>query len=428
MGYGQYSGGYIEPSRQIARTGVTGRGRVKQVFDYPQLAHVWAQQTQEHGRSPKGQMYFHVETIFSYGPHYPIARFTDATLDGKRVVLFNSEKSSNTTEKHKGCVRDALNGLPVRVFTVEHVNNQGYGADRMHAVNVAHLVDMFETSAKRLAKAHVKNWQTDRDSETWEDLQPGDVVAVRIKALRESALKVRDYCRAFGIEFPSIDLDGKTDKIREAFARYHDPKQVAKRAASQSKKGLRHWTIASHVAAFFEGVTDAKPNLHFVGYSAKQAIAEQYGFSSWSLENTIARRHAQLMNARKPRNPDSSRVTAAEWKEGKGRSIDDNGFDLPTFVRRNGNNLETSRGAECPFNHAVAAFLRAQQCRMTGKSWHRNGQQIRVGHFQVDSIDEYGNMTAGCHTLQWSEMLRLAIREVPHLVKPSFGLPVVLRA
>ncbi len=118
------------------------------------------------------------------------------------------------------------------------------------------------------------------------------------------------------------------------------------------------------------------------------------------------------------------RVTPDAWQSGIG-AANQYGYS-ETLVRRKGDTLETSRGASCPFAHAVVAFVKAQDCRRTGNAWKRNGQTIRVGHFQVDSIDAEGNMIAGCHTLEWQEMLRLALKEVPHLVKPRFGLPAVL--
>lgn len=88
--------------------------------------------------------------------------------------------------------------------------------------------------------------------------------------------------------------------------------------------------------------------------------------------------------------------------------------------------LETSRGAEVPFKQAVYAFLRAQECRRTGTPWRANGEQIKVGFFALACIDAEGNITAGCHTLEWSEMLRLALKEVPHLVRAQYPVPALV--
>lgn len=72
--------------------------------------------------------------------------------------------------------------------------------------------------------------------------------------------------------------------------------------------------------------------------------------------------------------------------------------------------------------------MRAQACRSQRKEWHRNGEQIAVGHFQLDSVTADGDIKAGCHTIAWSEMLRLALLEVPHVVKATFPVPAIATA
>jgi hypothetical protein len=119
-------------------------------------------------------------------------------------------------------------------------------------------------------------------------------------------------------------------------------------------------------------------------------------------------------------------LSADDWRNGAGDTYQ-YGF-AETLLRRKADTLQTSRGAECPFAHAVIAFRKAQECRANGTTWQRNGQQIRVGVFNVDSIDAQGNMRAGCHSLKWEEMERLAIREIPNVVKPRFGLPALINS
>lgn len=96
-------------------------------------------------------------------------------------------------------------------------------------------------------------------------------------------------------------------------------------------------------------------------------------------------------------------------------SVDDNGN---AYVRRAGDNLETSQGASVPWEHAVKAFRFIALCRATGKAWKRNGHVVRVGHYQVDSIDAEGNMRAGCHSFAWEHMKACAEREGVN-VEPS---------
>lgn len=110
-----------------------------------------------------------------------------------------------------------------------------------------------------------------------------------------------------------------------------------------------------------------------------------------------------------------------------------NGESLPhyhlggeTIVRRKGERLETSRGAQVPFRAAVAVYVKAQHCRANGASWKRNGETMPVGSFQLDRIAPDGAINVGCHTIGFPAMTRLAVQEVPELVRPCFPLPVLI--
>jgi hypothetical protein len=105
--FGQYSNNSRE-QRQRAATGITGRARVKRVFANDMVAHVWAQQTQDEGRSSNGNFYFDGDTLYSYGRHFAVARFTGRMVDGQRVVLTNSGSYSVTTSGHMNDMRRAL--------------------------------------------------------------------------------------------------------------------------------------------------------------------------------------------------------------------------------------------------------------------------------------------------------------------------------
>lgn len=83
-----------------------------------QVAHVWAQQNQQSGRG--SNFFFEGPTIYSYGHHFPIARF--ATAKGSRVVLFTTDGYSSSTAKHKSYVRAALSG--VNIFNVPHIEDR----------------------------------------------------------------------------------------------------------------------------------------------------------------------------------------------------------------------------------------------------------------------------------------------------------------
>lgn len=79
-----------------------------------------------------------------------------------------------------------------------------------------------------------------------------------------------------------------------------------------------------------------------------------------------------------------------------------------------GGTLETSQGATVPLRHAFRVFQFVAACRAEGKAWREGGawgpRSIRVGHFRVDSVAASGDFVAGCHSIKWGEVSRLAAR------------------
>lgn len=67
--------------------------------------------------------------------------------------------------------------------------------------------------------------------------------------------------------------------------------------------------------------------------------------------------------------------------------------------------METSRGVTVPIEEAERAFRFAIARREKG--WRRNGEEFKVGSYQLDSVSEAG-IVAGCHTLKWDEVERFA--------------------
>lgn len=111
----------------------------------------------------------------------------------------------------------------------------------------------------------------------------------------------------------------------------------------------------------------------------------------------------------------------AEWLAGGNRHVRLNGPDGTALVRRSpdGERLETSHGADVPWDHAVKAFRFIALCVAKGEAFHTNGRTVRVGPFRVDSITPEGDMRAGCHTFKWSVMRELAEREGVLALAPS---------
>lgn len=67
------------------------------VFSNEMVAHVWAQQRQDSGRSNNGQFYFQGRKLYSYGSHFLVGYVV-----APGAVFLNSDGYSPTTGKHKG--------------------------------------------------------------------------------------------------------------------------------------------------------------------------------------------------------------------------------------------------------------------------------------------------------------------------------------
>lgn len=116
----------------------------RNVYNNDMVAHVWAQQQQQSGRSSNGQFYFEGATIYSYGSHFPIARFVEHK--GARAVLFTTQSRSVTTSAHCGRARSALHGLGLPVFSVDGVLSNDHKVRR----------EQFSANVEALAIAAVR--------------------------------------------------------------------------------------------------------------------------------------------------------------------------------------------------------------------------------------------------------------------------------
>ena len=94
-----------------------------------------------------------------------------------------------------------------------------------------------------------------------------------------------------------------------------------------------------------------------------------------------------------------------KWKTGKSNS---RFFGVKkVFLRISGDMVETSQGATFPVDHARKAYRAIKIIKAKGLDWVKNGNSIRIGHFQLDTIKSNGNIKAGCHFVEWDEIKRI---------------------
>jgi len=105
------------------------------------VAHAWTHQNKDEAKG--SSFYFRGRVIYSYGPHFPIARIV--SREGKPdVVLFTSYSYSNTTAKHKNHVSSAI-FQPC--FTVPDVTGNN------HAENISYYLDRINEARERALRA-----------------------------------------------------------------------------------------------------------------------------------------------------------------------------------------------------------------------------------------------------------------------------------
>jgi len=193
---------------------------MKTVFTNSMVAHVWAQQTQEHGRNSSSSIFFEGATIYSYGRHFFIGHFTKPN-----IVLLNSETYSQTTCQHQSEVSHALPSH-IKIFRVPTIDN--------HAKNIESYKEQINTYARKVKNAPRTSYQTSlENAQSWIDYL--------IKKNRQ----LLDYCQEFNtpydLEWENICADFELIKARKKKNddKYNNPKEIEKRNRAKELKEKR---------------------------------------------------------------------------------------------------------------------------------------------------------------------------------------------
>ena len=450
--FGQYS-----PNRREFRNthdgarAVNAEGkRTKTVLTNGMVAHVWAQQNQTFGRSANGNFYFRDATIYSYRDSFPLASFVTLP-NGTRAVFINRDKYSVTTSSHQSEVRSAIRGLDLVEINA--------GQDRLCDIGRALDLSDTETRNERSRQAYARliadkcnAWRATAAQSANPRKQvlghyhenaayPESVRDARIESLRSSFAALQEMARALRADLPLTPRETETafQAIRDAFAAFFDPAALAKREKASARRQekaaiecVRKYWRKINSGEYLPYRTRERFNAALCDTLATRPESEWRGIVTAIQISRYVKDCDATARARFPdmdavvwqrRHGQPNELTAEQWLSGaNGRFHSEH----PTLVRRRGDTLETSRHAPAPFKHAVAIFLKAQACRASGQGWKRNGERMRAGSFELDSITPNGGIQIGCHAIAFEEMERLAIQEVPQAVKPRFPLPAII--
>ncbi len=411
---------------------------MKTVFTNDMLAHVWAQQSQDEGRTSNHNFSFRGPALYSY--RTMIACFVTGTRKRPACLISSRSYSMTTASKHLPQVRRAVHGVPV--FYVPVVSRGNYHGSELttknkteHKSNLAYLVAEYKDAALRFKRAKSIYWIASEEQ-----------LAERLSGYAQTAV---NYADMFGLSRPKLNPDGdastiwayRVDRDARTSTPEHQRKLERSRVRREERKAeeeerKRKANYADAQSRFVRYMQDDNasycPRFDFpsdsieYGYlqSAEHARNMDVGrawkahFDEWQ-SGLRARpeprnEHAVLSVEEDKIWTDAVMADAlaknaakiAAWREGSTAYMGGL-YDVPTMLRVKDDQIQTSRGAEFPLSHALRAIPLVLRCVARAEGWQRNDHTIALGHFQLDSIDANGNVKAGCHEVSFTEIQAL---------------------
>lgn len=339
--------------------------REKRVFkDSREAAHVWAQQRQAYGCNPSRNIYFERETIFSYGGHFPIARFTGRKIDGREVVLFTMRTYSVTTSGHISDVRQALHGLDVLIINVQDVSP--YSLDANKRENLESLWN----GLRELAAKHVKARENDYRREMGAALRNIDAYTKFTKIGRTKALAALMAAIAgnWWHSLANLSPEQATDI---------DDTKAARRETREIREGAKR---------AIDSANDAAREALYCELQPIAVAAWRAGEDRIAIPQELIEKYSESL-------PNLSNVGNVSCLNYVGYS-----YNAPTLLRISGDEIETSRGARVPIRHAKLAWQALKRREVPAE---------RIGHYKATAI-ESDCLVIGCHRIPLVEIDRIA--------------------
>jgi len=321
----------------------------------PEVAHFWANQSQEEGHAKS--MLFEGKSIYSYGHHYEAGRLITGD-HGDTVALYNNKAYSVTTTGHMSMIRSASSQFPG--FSVRDFDNH---TDSMSAF-------LFDTRHMKEAifRAHKDHFYN-------------------LENYKTAARETLQYLYHFG---KSIKLKGKDHKEARTFLKELQKYDILNL--------FQETPWEDHRKAIDNPIFPLSKE-EIEKYKAKVARAEY-------LERTKLEREPELERARQRRREltekkarESMEKDIKQWRTGERYSL----WNYPGVLLRlnkDRDRVQTSKGAEISVKVALKLWdrLKARES-VTG---------FDFGPYQADSY-ENEVLTVGCHRIPIKEIKGIAI-------------------
>lgn len=216
-----------------------------------QVAHAWANGTRQSGRG--SHFYFEGASIYSYGPHFEIARIiSQPTADVRGVVLFTTRDYNTTTAQHKARALAAIDSVHYRLFYVPRLDVRGDASgfkigrkerSTHHGENVAALAHEYHKARALVLTCRVGiDYKLNRAIEARDKATA--YVSIFSKELKKSDRNIIAAIDA-GPMFNNTEenkINAKRAKAAEADAAEARRQEAAKaEAAAKAAEALPHW-------------------------------------------------------------------------------------------------------------------------------------------------------------------------------------------
>jgi len=181
------------------------------------VAHFWANQTQESLSNANGSFYFKDNIIYSYGLHFPIARHMDD------IILFTNDSYRNTTAKQMNLTRRAISHK--KVFTVSDVL----------ACNEKQHTDNFNDYQKRFVEL-IKSAVMARSNKT-----------SLLESAKNLANEANEYAQFFKLDIipintKKLDMDSIKESLKQVkIERAKQAKIRAKKLLAENTDNTKTW-------------------------------------------------------------------------------------------------------------------------------------------------------------------------------------------
>jgi len=347
---------------------------MKHVYNNSELAHVWVHDWRRlgNGRNSTDSFYFQQNTIYSYGPHFPIARIVDMP-NGDTVALFTTDTYGNTTAKHIGNTYSALQGN----MPIYRVDNVKPNSEREHLGNWRGLRSELNAVRNRIRQAKTIS---DHD----------------INYAVEKANHANEYAERFGItdrlEETEYPLIAYTEAERLRFTEKQRVNEIAAQAAADR--------AAANLA-----IETQKLNAARQARADKMARAQTIERLTFGLIKAPTTEYSRLSYGRPV--VDDMEKAIRDWKRGKRSSLPYS-YDGPVLLRvTDDKNVRTSMGVNIPMADCEAIWpeIRASHESQTETD---NLKQRTIGVYRVQYLKN-GDVKAGCHYVTYPEIRKLAI-------------------